>query len=103
MLDVWWNPAIEQQAFDRVYRIGQQREVERPSQQTTTLTVLICVLEASMSAARYDWWRDGSLDGKVRIYKLIAKNVKTEERILQLQERKRDIAAKAMQVCPIGI
>ena len=56
-----------------------------------------------MSAARYDWWRDGSLDGKVRIYKLIAKNVKTEERILQLQERKRDIAAKAMQVCPIGI
>lgn len=26
-LDPWWNPAIEQQATDRAYRIGQQRNV----------------------------------------------------------------------------
>ena len=26
-LDPWWNPAIEQQATDRAYRIGQQQKV----------------------------------------------------------------------------
>ncbi len=26
-LDPWWNPAIEQQATDRAYRIGQERNV----------------------------------------------------------------------------
>ena len=26
-LDPWWNPAIEQQATDRAYRIGQKRDV----------------------------------------------------------------------------
>lgn len=26
-LDPWWNPAIEQQATDRVYRIGQNQKV----------------------------------------------------------------------------
>ena len=26
-LDPWWNPAIEQQATDRAYRIGQQQNV----------------------------------------------------------------------------
>ncbi len=26
-LDLWWNPAIEQQATDRAYRIGQQQKV----------------------------------------------------------------------------
>lgn len=26
-LDPWWNPAIEQQATDRAYRIGQDRNV----------------------------------------------------------------------------
>jgi non-specific serine/threonine protein kinase len=27
LYDPWWNPAVEQQAMDRVYRIGQKKEV----------------------------------------------------------------------------
>jgi len=27
MLDVWWNPAIERQAHDRVHRLGQTKPV----------------------------------------------------------------------------
>ena len=26
--DPWWNPAVEEQAIDRIYRIGQQKNVE---------------------------------------------------------------------------
>lgn len=28
ILDVWWNPALENQAIDRVHRIGQEKNVE---------------------------------------------------------------------------
>ncbi|GAA5972086.1 hypothetical protein JCM11641_002489 [Rhodosporidiobolus odoratus] len=28
LLDLWWNPAIEQQAFDRAHRFGQQDDVK---------------------------------------------------------------------------
>jgi len=27
ILDPWWNPAIEQQAVDRIHRIGQEKAV----------------------------------------------------------------------------
>ena len=27
ILDPWWNPAVEQQAIDRAYRIGQKKKV----------------------------------------------------------------------------
>mmetsp|Transcript_16492 Transcript_16492/g.50502 ORF Transcript_16492/g.50502 Transcript_16492/m.50502 type:complete len:135 (+) Transcript_16492:2513-2917(+) len=28
LMDPWWNPAVEEQAVDRVYRLGQQRAVK---------------------------------------------------------------------------
>lgn len=28
LLDIWWNPALENQAIDRVHRIGQSKNVE---------------------------------------------------------------------------
>lgn len=28
LLDMWWNPALEDQAFDRAHRLGQTRAVE---------------------------------------------------------------------------
>ncbi len=51
-LDPWWNPAVEEQANDRVYRIGQAK--------------------------------------KVFIYRLVTSD-SIEERILKLQEAKRDL------------
>lgn len=27
LLDMWWNPALEDQAFDRAHRLGQRKEV----------------------------------------------------------------------------
>jgi len=28
LLDLWWNPAAENQAFDRAHRFGQKEDVE---------------------------------------------------------------------------
>jgi SNF2 family DNA or RNA helicase len=57
LMDLWWNPAVEDQAADRAHRIGQERPVF--------------------------------------VYRLVSKDT-VEERILELQERKRGIADAAL-------
>ncbi|KAH7101206.1 SNF2 family N-terminal domain-containing protein [Auriculariales sp. MPI-PUGE-AT-0066] len=57
LLDPWWNPAIEEQAFDRAHRFGQKKPVE--------------------------------------IYKLTIPHT-VEERIIELQEKKRELAMAAL-------
>lgn len=56
--DPWWNQAAEDQATDRIYRIGQEKDVT--------------------------------------IYKLIAKGT-IEERVVELQERKRDLSERMLE------
>ncbi|XP_022743331.1 putative SWI/SNF-related matrix-associated actin-dependent regulator of chromatin subfamily A member 3-like 1 [Durio zibethinus] len=56
LLEPWWNPAVEEQAMDRVHRIGQKEDV--------------------------------------KIVRLIARN-SIEERVLELQERKKKLAMEA--------
>lgn len=57
LMDLWWNPALEDQAFDRAHRLGQQRDVN--------------------------------------IFKLIVDRT-VEDRILALQETKRQLAQAAL-------
>ncbi|KDQ54158.1 hypothetical protein JAAARDRAFT_697737 [Jaapia argillacea MUCL 33604] len=57
LVDLWWNPALEDQAFDRAHRFGQERDVH--------------------------------------IHKLVVENT-VEERILELQAKKRELAAAAL-------
>ncbi|KAE8713247.1 SWI/SNF-related matrix-associated actin-dependent regulator of chromatin subfamily A member [Hibiscus syriacus] len=56
LMEPWWNPAVEEQAMDRVHRIGQKEDV--------------------------------------KIVRLIARN-SIEERVLDLQERKKKLATEA--------
>jgi SNF2 family DNA or RNA helicase len=58
LVDPWWNPAVEEQAIDRCYRIGQ--------------------------------------DKKVFAYRMICKNT-IEEKIIQLQTKKKKIASDIIQ------
>ncbi|KAK9664442.1 hypothetical protein RND81_14G042300 [Saponaria officinalis] len=58
LLEPWWNPATEEQAMDRVHRIGQKNEV--------------------------------------KIVRIIAKDT-IEERVLELQEKKRALARGALR------
>ncbi|KAF8607218.1 hypothetical protein BDV93DRAFT_435751 [Ceratobasidium sp. AG-I] len=57
LMDLWWNPALEDQAFDRAHRLGQTKDVQ--------------------------------------IYKLTVPQT-VEERILALQDTKRDLAKAAL-------
>lgn len=56
LLEPWWNPATEEQAMDRVHRIGQKNDV--------------------------------------KIVRIIARNT-IEERVLELQEKKKELAKGA--------
>lgn len=58
MVDPWWNPAVEEQAMDRVHRLGQTRDV----------TVVRLIVTDTI-----------------------------EDRILELQERKRELATSAFE------
>jgi SNF2 family DNA or RNA helicase len=58
IVDPWWNPAVENQAIDRCYRIGQEK--------------------------------------KVFAYRMICKNT-VEEKILDLQAKKKKIASDIIQ------
>ena len=49
-LDPWWNPAVEDQASDRAYRIGQKRPVtiyKLISEKTVEQKILDALLEGS--------------------------------------------------------
>jgi non-specific serine/threonine protein kinase len=59
LIDPWWNPAVESQAIDRCYRIGQ--------------------------------------DKKVMAYRMICKDT-IEEKIVQLQDKKKSVAADVIRV-----
>ncbi|ODQ55968.1 hypothetical protein SAICODRAFT_28304 [Saitoella complicata NRRL Y-17804] len=63
LLDVWWNPAIEEQSIDRVHRIGQTRNVI--------------------------------------VHKLTIRNT-VEERIVMLQDKKREMSRSALGDGPKG-
>ncbi|KAF8336587.1 SNF2 family N-terminal domain-containing protein [Cantharellus anzutake] len=63
LVDLWWNPALEDQAFDRAHRLGQKKPVS--------------------------------------IYKLTVRDT-VEQRILQLQEKKRALAAAALSGGKLG-
>lgn len=63
LLDLWWNPALEDQAFDRAHRFGQKKDVF--------------------------------------IHKLVIPKT-VEERIQELQNKKRDLATKALTGDKLG-
>ena len=63
LVDLWWNPALEEQAFDRAHRFGQKRDVN--------------------------------------IYKLTIERT-VEERILHLQDKKRQLADAALAGNKLG-
>jgi DNA repair protein RAD5 len=75
-MDCWWNSAIENQAIDRVHRIGQERTVH------VKHFIVRIILE--ISSARLTSYRSKVADT-------------IERRILQIQKRKTAIVKEAFR------
>lgn len=56
MVDLHWNPALEQQAFDRIYRMGQKKDVfiHRFVDCGKKIKFIICVLILQIGYERND-------------------------------------------------
>jgi DNA repair protein RAD5 len=54
LLDPWWNPGVEQQAIDRVHRLGQTKEVivKKYIVQNTVETMILKLQERKAKLAR---------------------------------------------------
>jgi SNF2 family DNA or RNA helicase len=76
MLDMWWNPAIEDQAIDRVHRIGQtKRVVVHKLTIQNTIDEQIAKLQAKKKEAANGALGDGVIRRKGQTNKLSLEDV----------------------------
>ncbi|RPA77923.1 hypothetical protein BJ508DRAFT_161976 [Ascobolus immersus RN42] len=66
-MDLWWNAAVETQAFDRVHRIGQVNEVEvvRFVMKNTVETRMLAIQNRKLGLASVALGEDGPKGGKL--------------------------------------
>jgi non-specific serine/threonine protein kinase len=74
LFDRWWNPAVERQAIDRVFRIGQTRDVMvyKMVVADTIEERIVEVLKAKDALADAAVGADGALAETLRIDELVA-------------------------------
>jgi len=80
----WWNPAVEAQATDRVYRIGQPREVH----------VYLPILEAPTSQLSKTF--DQLLDNLIERKKKLAEGILNKDNFLMPQEQEEQAALEVI-------
>ena len=80
LIDPWWNPSAEEQAVDRVYRLGQKREVK-----TIRLVVLDSIEEKvlELQKAKKELAKTALMEGKVD-----AATAKRQNATLRIQDLK---------------
>ena len=68
LLDMHWNPALEMQAFDRIYRVGQKRDVtiHRFVCKDTVEEKIRVLQESKLSLAKSVLTGDGARANKLR-------------------------------------